>query len=358
MKIVFLYSGGRAQRVGAIREKRAATEFFYGAIELAQQGHDINFLEIQKAPSSWVTVYNTLFGWMMPIRTSGDDVLAVGQLLSRLREAECIVATTTTLALAIAIWKKINWIRTPMVGIHCGLLNYPPQGIKRWMTRALLKGSPMAFFARPEAEGVRDFYNLSETIEVPFGVDTDFWSPANFEESYVLSVGNDSRRDYETLIAAAEQCALPVKILTSCSMPPALPSNVSVLRGSWKNPVLDDAELLHLYRKARLVVIPLHECIQPSGQSVALQAMACGKPVILTRTRGLWTEQKFNDNQEIVLVPERNPTILAQQMLKLWNDPAQCSRMGALARAAVLRVGDIHAFANGILECCNKAIAA
>ena len=37
----------------------------------------------------------------------------------------------------------------------------------------------------------------------------------------------------------------------------------------------------------------LKNVFQPSGYSVTLQAMACGKPVILTKTRGLWAPEIF-----------------------------------------------------------------
>lgn len=356
MKIIFLYTEGRIGRVEAIQAKEAPSEFFYGAIELAQQGHTVDFQEVRKTSPIWVTASNILFKGVFPVRTSGDDIVGVGQLLHHLRQADCVVATTTSLALALSVWRKIHRIRTPMVGIHCGLLNYPPRGVKLWSTRTLLKGQPMVFFARPEAEAARTFFRLSEIFVAPFGVDTDFWCPADFEGNYVLSIGSDARRDYDTLLAAAEQCSLPLKIVTSHFLPDTLPKNVSRILGSWKKPVLDDLEILHLYRKAKFIVIPLHESLQPSGQSVALQAMACGKPVILTQTKGLWTGHDFNNNREIILVPGKNPTVLSQQMLKLWNNPAECSRMGALARETVLRVGNIRSFANGILQCCNKAV--
>jgi len=356
MKIVFLYAGGRSQRMEALQTKRAPTEFFYGAIELAQLGHTIDFLEIPTASPIWAGICNALFKKILPARTSGDDVVGVGQLLQRLRGMDCIVATTTSIALSLAIWKKMGCMRSPMIGIHCGILNYPPRGVKRWVTRALLRGKPMILFARPEAEAAQKFFGLSDIFAVPFGVDTNFWCPADFEGNHILSIGSDSRRDYGTLIEAARQCPLPIKILTSCPLPDDPPLNISVLRGSWKNPVVDDIELLHLYRKSRFVVIPLHDSIQPSGQSAALQAMACGRPVIITHTSGLWTDKNFKNNQEIILVPEKNPTVLAREMMRLWNDPIQCAKMGTLARQAVLRVGTIQSFSNGILKCCRREI--
>ena len=46
-------------------------------------------------------------------------------------------------------------------------------------------------------------------------------------------------------------------------------------------------KIRELYQDA-FAIIPLKDVFQPSGYSVTLQAMACGKPVVLTKTKGLW----------------------------------------------------------------------
>jgi hypothetical protein len=51
---------------------------------------------------------------------------------------------------------------------------------------------------------------------------------------------------------------------------------------------ISDVDLRRMYNAARAVVVPLKDVHQPSGQSVTLQAMSCGRPVVLTKTRGLW----------------------------------------------------------------------
>ena len=48
--------------------------------------------------------------------------------------------------------------------------------------------------------------------------------------------------------------------------------------------------------------MPLKDVFQPSGYSVTLQAMSCGKPVILTKTKGLWAPDIFKNNENCILV--------------------------------------------------------
>ena len=55
----------------------------------------------------------------------------------------------------------------------------------------------------------------------------------------------------------------------------------------------------NLYQKARLTIIPLKDSLQPSGQSVALQSIACGTPVLITETEGFWDKKNFKHNENI-----------------------------------------------------------
>ncbi|MEK7880036.1 MAG: glycosyltransferase family 4 protein, partial [candidate division NC10 bacterium] len=65
---------------------------------------------------------------------------------------------------------------------------------------------------------------------------------------------------------------------------------------------------------------------------VALEAMACGKPVIASRVGGLTTT--VQDGATGYLVPEGNPRALAERIAALLADPALQARLG---REAVRR---------------------
>ena len=63
-----------------------------------------------------------------------------------------------------------------------------------------------------------------------------------------------------------------------------------------------DIEIRNLYQESFAVIVPLKDVFQPSGYSVTLQAMACGKPVILTKTKGLWAPDIFKNLENCILV--------------------------------------------------------
>ncbi len=177
------------------------------------------------------------------------------------------------------------------------------------MSRWALRQQRCVLFAEAERVEVERRFGVEAEVNA-FGVDVGFWGEegemgggGDGEMGYILAVGNDARRDYGTLVEAVRELDRPVKILTNRELPSNLPGNVEHVRGSFHRPAVTDAELRELYRGAGVVVVPLVESIQPAGQSVALQAMAMGKTVVMTRTRGLWTGEDFPDGEGLRLVP-------------------------------------------------------
>ena len=50
----------------------------------------------------------------------------------------------------------------------------------------------------------------------------------------------------------------------------------------------------------------LKESSQPSGQSVALQSMSLGTPVLISETEGFWDKDLFRDNKEIFFISDNS----------------------------------------------------
>ncbi|MDA8347903.1 MAG: glycosyltransferase family 4 protein [Pseudomonadota bacterium] len=158
---------------------------------------------------------------------------------------------------------------------------------------------------------------------------------------YVVALGA-SHRDYRILIEAVRDVGIPVKIILPrerITMHNAdlgdspLPANVEHLeehggRLGWNRYMAE----------SRLVVIPiLPGVIQPAGVSVYLEAMALGKPVVITR--GASTEGIL-DERLAVLVPPGDAQALRAAIVEVWNDAALRRSLGAAARAYARSLGD------------------
>jgi glycosyltransferase involved in cell wall biosynthesis len=353
VKIAFVFAGGREARWDAALAGAVPTDFFYGAVEISRSGHEVVCIDAPSPSRSWIASgYDALFGKRTPARMRGEHIVAIGRILRRLEGADVVVAASTAHANALAAWKQRGFIRGRLIGIHCGQVNHVLSPARRQATARAMACQEVVLFADAEkAETMRQFAVPDEKLHAnAFGVDARFWAPASANREFVLSVGNDGRRDYATLVSAVDGLGVPVKIVTSRPLPQPLPRNVEHLRGSWHAPAVTDEELRELYRRAIAVVVPLEDSIQPSGQSVALQAMACGRPVILSRTRGLWTGQDFAAERDLLLVEPGRPEDLRNAIRRLLDDSDFRERMGRAAREAVDRAGTIDAFAARLMH--------
>ena len=109
---------------------------------------------------------------------------------------------------------------------------------------------------------------------VPFAVDYDFWNVdkeyENIKKEHILFVGNDTNREFEKIVKIAS--ILKDKKLLLYQNTSELKNikvdldNVRIIDGSWGNQKISDEELKKLYRDSKLVLIPLKESNQPSGQ--------------------------------------------------------------------------------------------
>ncbi len=258
--------------------------------------------------------------------------------MRNLNQFDCVVGAATGVAMGLGVLKRLGCLRPRLVGIHCGVVNFPVRGLRLAASRWALGRQRCVLFAESERAEVEACFAVDAEVNA-FGVDVDFWTPGDGEAGdYVLAVGNDARRDYGTLVEAARGAGVRVRVLTNRELPADLPENVEHLRGSWHRPAVTDAELRELYRGARLVVVPLEDSVQPAGQSVALQAMACGKSVVMSRTRGLWTADDFVEGEHLRLVPAGDIGALREAMKLPGLD-------GRVVRERVVERGGIGGFA-------------
>src|SRR5206468_10170879 len=118
--------------------------------------------------------------------------------------------------------------------------------------------------------------------------------------------------------------------------PSSLPENVTWERADWYERILSDEKVRDLYRRAAVVVVPVKDVPQPSGQSATLQAMATGRPVVLSRTRGLWAPEELRDEENVVFTRAADPDALARSVRGVLEDDARAAAIGSAARVEVL----------------------
>lgn len=188
-------------------------------------------------------------------------------------------------------------------------------------------------------------FSAASAAFVPYYADAAFWSPARVaEEPLVVSAGRE-HRDYASFAAAVGTLDGVRGVIAAgslyspsapCLLPAHMPSNISV---GMRSPL----KLRELYSMASVVVVPLIPNDFQAGVTTLLEAMAMGKPVVVTATEG--QRDIVVDGDTGVLVAPYDPDALHDALRRLLEDPAERRRLGDNARTAVLEQFDLPVYA-------------
>jgi len=181
-----------------------------------------------------------------------------------------------------------------------------------FISKSLDRARRIAAVSRTIAEeAVRWFGVPRRLIEiVPNGVD-DFFQPGDARGDYILFVGTlEPRKGIDDLVAVWDSLPEPRPPLTICGDPGwrvRLPSGVDVT--GW----VDRQRLRALYQQARIFVYPSRY----EGFGIPpLEAMACGAPVIATRTGAI---PDYAEGAALLVDPGDRDA-LRQSILRLLRD--------------------------------------
>jgi glycosyltransferase involved in cell wall biosynthesis len=245
------------------------------------------------------------------------------------------ISLSERIGLPLALLLSIKRIDVPHVLVAHHLTSPKKRALQsriRWLqrfSRIVVLSEPQAAYLREEAMDPEE-----HALFIPDSVDTDFWRSQRslpITEPLVLSVGQE-RRDYGLLFAAARELpTLPFVVVAGSAwsmqnkVHSTLPPNVTVRRG------LSYADLRDLYDRASLVVVPLEADVPyAAGANGLLEAMAMGKPVVLTETSGLSGYVRQGKNG--CIVPPENPHALADAIRRIQEGSGGTADLGVEAR--------------------------
>ncbi|CAN5331528.1 hypothetical protein BH11ACT1_BH11ACT1_12800 [soil metagenome] len=181
---------------------------------------------------------------------------------------------------------------------------------------------------------------------VPFGVDAEFFAARAYPLApLVLSIGGDRDRDTATLFRALSQVlasapGTEVVVQTSSSLEPP-PGIIKVGR-------LSHADLRELYTRASVVTIATRPNLHVSGMTVSLEAMATGRPVVITGTPGM--ADYVRDDRTGVVVAPGDADALARETTELLRDVDRAQELGRAGRGFVEAGHTTSTLCAGILD--------
>ena len=316
-KLIYIFQNGRKDR---LNNKEFPKEFFYGYQWVSKKFKNSEIIEFSKNRNSKV-VYSIS---RMLEKLSGLpfflDKIMKKENYKKFKDADLIIMTNQRVAFSSFPYLILNKMtKKSKTGVFImGLFDVVHKNIIKNTLRRIniyifMKlADKLLFLSLGEYEFVsRSHKKFKNKIEfLPFPVDTKFWESSQklLDNKNILFIGNDGKRDYEFVIELAKEMQdykftfITSKILKEQIKYP----NIKLINGDWGQEILSDIEIRDFYHDSFLTLIPLNKSLQPSGQSVALQSISCGTPVLITETDGFWQPELFKHKKNILFMKENN----------------------------------------------------
>lgn len=365
MKIAIIYNKKHIDLEG-IRLKNSPTDYTYGAIDLEKMGHRVDFVNTELGSfyhnnnKARMMFFRVIAPFLLNRKLPDQyliEALRFCDLLNT-KNYDVVITIPQKMTLGLACCKKWGGLHPEVIGIQTGVINQQDNYLQKYVLRNAYNSIHSIVLGEGELVEMRNRYGIrNDLIDfLPFGVDTDFWTPAaenSLEEPLVLSVGNDYFRDFELLIKVAKLIAVKFIIVSRLNISGSLPPNVQIIQGSAGNPALTFQELRNLYRSATCVVTPVKETNQPSGQSSTLQAMACGIPTVISAFKGLWSHEQIQDGRTALLYETGDVKGCCNAIQLLLSDINLREKIANNARKMVEAIASSKQFSLNLNELCE-----
>lgn len=183
-------------------------------------------------------------------------------------------------------------------------------------------------------------FDESQVTVLPWGTDLQRFSPQPRAKDGIFRVMCVSqiavRKGHVDLLEAWKQLALPsAELVFLGSVTSEMQAVLDRYSGLFKQAGhIAHSELPAQFAKADVVVQP---SIEDGFSYVPLEAMACGRTVIVSENTG--ASELVKEGKTGFVVPIRNPEAIASRLLALYDDRHRCEEMGNAA-SNCMRVGN------------------
>ena len=294
---------------------RVPSHRLFGMAELAARGHDVRHLTRRRR---WLR---------LPLALEWRTAQAAW-LLREQRRLDVVVATHEAAALPALLLRRVGLLRRPVVVLTVAALEATsrPGRAGRVQRLALAAADAVTVFASVQVAPLAQRLGLppGRVRAVPLGVDTAYFVPRpEPRDGGVLSVGTNAGKDYPTLVRALEAGTACTIVTDPWNRERALAALAAL---GDARPDLDFRAdvpieaLRDLYARAEVVVLPLRESEVSSGQTVLLENLATGTPVVVSDVSGI---ADYVDASVVRLVPAGDDAALRAALTDAsWHDRA------------------------------------
>jgi glycosyltransferase involved in cell wall biosynthesis len=266
----------------------------------------------------------------------GVDPLRALRLLLTRRRVAAVVTFTESPALVLAWLRRVLLYRPPVI-----LWEVPWSAgwaYRAWLGRMTVpRVDRVVVCGSNQLELLRQVYGRTEgNAFLPSHVDVDFFHPMPRDPAGtpgVLSVGFDAGRDFAILAEATKGLDVPVTIKAGrhpIALDLSVHPNLELIER-----YLSYVDFRRLYADAAMVVVSTLETPNACGVTSLLEALAMGRPTIVSDNPAL--RDYLPPADAAIVVPVGDRDALRAAILGLLADPGRAAEMGRRGREFVVR---------------------
>lgn len=317
-------------------------------------------------------------------RFAGKAMAQAVLAFARRGDYDVILTDGEHIGIPLAMLLKLVGDRTAHVTIGHRISASKKRPFFRWL-RVQSHISRIALHSRRQYELAIDELGLSsdKLALLPYQADTAFWTPLDVPEERMICSAGLEFRDYPTLVKAVE--GLDVRVVIGAASHWSKRRNTAEDAQPAANVQVDSFDyfaLRELYSRSSIVVVPLDDVDFQAGITTILEAMAMGKPVIVTHSIG--QTDVVEDRRQITrgaqprtrpesllrqaaasagielepngfYVPPNDPGALRRAIEYLLDRPDERARLGAAGRRTIERLADLDQYVARLSTLVNEA---
>ncbi len=333
-KVSFIFNEGRVRRLN--NNDTYPKDFFYSFHLFEKEFDDVGIIELNSKTNGITFLIFKVIRKIANIPIFSEGLIKYSKIRD-IFKSDILIATNQNIAfsiLPIILLKKIIK-KTDLFFFVMGLVdNKNSNQVNKLIINSLLKNSKgLIFLSKKELKQSNEIFPKyrDKFIYIPFCIDTDYWSrkEMTINEKKILFIGNDKNRDYEFAVRLAEKMQdYEFTFITEKIKNPNL-KNLNFINGNWRDETVSDSNIKNIYKENFLTIVPLVKNHQPSGQSVTLQSMSTGTPVLITMTEGFWDDNLFTNDKNIFFLHENKLDIWIEKIENIFNNKFLYNNVGS-----------------------------
>ena len=362
-KITYIFGDGRINKLS--KENEYAKDFFYGYHILNQNNNyktqivELHSVTENKNKESKILFLLDKFLNKLTFLEFHFHHIFKKYNYKEIINSDVLIFSTDRLAISffpILIFKK----NLKSIVITMGLLK-EHQNLKSYqkilrpcVLKIFIKSvDKLIFLGMPEYESAKEKYpKYSDKFEfIPFAIDFQFWSDEGsykneiLESKQILFVGNDGNRNYEFVKKLPEHLTeFNFKFITEQILSNENLKNIELINGNWSKAVVNDIKMRDYYKESFLTILPIKNTIQPSGQSVTLQSLAVGTPILISNFDGFWDPSRFSNNENIFFIDSFDIDTWIKKIEEIFYDQIRLKKISKNGKSLVMKYYNLEKF--------------